>query len=104
VVIPTHSSSSDGTPPRAARRLAFEHLSVLLRMSPKPGWATPVLIALGLATSLAETLGITLIVAFLYSALGQPSDAATVVGGPLGRALEHARAFFASPALMARLA
>ena len=40
-------------------------------MAAKPAWATPVLIALGLATSLAETLGITLIVAFLYSAMGQ---------------------------------
>jgi ABC-type multidrug transport system fused ATPase/permease subunit len=94
------------TPPgtvrqQQARRAALEHLSALLRLTPKPAWATPLLIALGLATSLAETLGITLIVAFLYSALGQSGDATAAVGGLLGQALERARAAFGSPTLMA---
>jgi ABC-type multidrug transport system fused ATPase/permease subunit len=84
-----------------ARRAARDHLRALLRLTPKPAWATPLLIALGLATSLAETLGITLIVAFLYSALGQTGDAAAAVGGLLGQALERARLLFGSPALMA---
>jgi hypothetical protein len=53
-------------PPQPARRAALDHLSALLRLTPKPAWATPLLIVLGLAASLAETLGITLIVAFLY--------------------------------------
>lgn len=83
------------------RRTALDHLSALLRLTPKPAWATPVLIVLGLATSLAETLGITLIVAFLYSALGQTGDAAAAVGGLLGQALQRARDFFGSPASMA---
>jgi ABC-type multidrug transport system fused ATPase/permease subunit len=88
-------------PLQRARRAAFDHLSALLHLTPKPAWATPLLIALGLATSLAETLGITLIVAFLYSALGQSGDASAAVGGLLGQALERARAAFGSPTLMA---
>jgi ABC-type multidrug transport system fused ATPase/permease subunit len=84
-----------------SRRAALEHLSALLRLTPKPAWVTPVLIGLGLATSLAETMGIALIVAFLYSALGQTGDAGPAVGGLLGQALDRARAVFGSPALMA---
>jgi hypothetical protein len=60
----------------SSRRAALDHLHALLRLTPKPAWATPALIVLGLTTSLAETLGITLIVAFLYAALGQSGDAA----------------------------
>ncbi len=83
-----------------ARRAALDHLSHLLRIAPKPRWATPALISLGLATSLAETLGITLIIGFLYSAMGQV-DAAADVGGLLGQAINHARGWLPSPARMA---
>lgn len=89
------------SPAGAVRGAAFDHLRSLLRMAPKPAWATPALIALGLATSLAETLGITLIVAFLYSAMGQGADAVAAVGGVLGEALSRARSFFGSPTKMA---
>jgi ABC-type multidrug transport system fused ATPase/permease subunit len=92
---------SEHSKPAQARRAALDHLRALLRLTPKPAWATPTLIVLGLATSLAETLGITLIVAFLYAALGQTSDAAAAVGGLLGQALAHARTAFGSPARMA---
>ncbi len=98
---PIDSAPSAGAPLQAARRDALGHLSALLQLTPKPAWATPTLIVLGLATSLAETLGITLIVAFLYSALGQTGDAAAAVGGPLGQALDRARSAFGSPTLMA---
>ena len=91
----------DAAPRQTARRAALEHLSALLRLTPKPAWATPTLIALGLATSLAETLGITLIIAFLYSALAQTGDAAAAVGGLLGQALGRARSAFGSPTGMA---
>jgi ABC-type multidrug transport system fused ATPase/permease subunit len=100
-VTPGESASSAEAPPRAANRAAFDHLSALLRLTPKPAWATPALIALGLATSLAETLGITLIVAFLYAALGQTGDVAAAAGGLLGQALNRARAVFGSSAQMA---
>jgi ABC-type multidrug transport system fused ATPase/permease subunit len=88
-------------PAGAARRAALDHLRALLRMAPKPAWATPALVGLGLATSLAETLGITLIVAFLYSAMGQTADAAAAVGGLLGEALTRAHGLFGSPTKMA---
>ena len=52
--------------PGRARRAAFNHLFELLRIMQKPRWATPVLIALGFASSLAESLGITLVVLFFY--------------------------------------
>lgn len=84
-----------------SRRAALKHLRALLRLTPIPPWATPVLITLGLATSLAETMGITLIVAFVYAALGQSGEATAAVGGLLGRALDHALAVFGSPVLMA---
>jgi ABC-type multidrug transport system fused ATPase/permease subunit len=94
-------TAADATPAQQARRTALGHLSALLSLTPKPAWTTPLLIALGLATSLAETLGITLIVAFLYSALDQTGDVAAAVGGLLGQALQRARGFFGSPELMA---
>lgn len=84
-------------PGNGARAAAFGHLHALLRESDKPAWATPALVALGLATSLAETLGITLIVAFVYAAMGQGSDAAGAVGGWLGAAMARALAWFGSP-------
>jgi ABC-type multidrug transport system fused ATPase/permease subunit len=95
------TDSSVESPAGPARRAALEHLRALLGMAPKPAWATPLLITLGLATSLAETLGITLIVAFLYSAMGQTAEAADAVGGMLGEALNRARGVFGSPTRMA---
>jgi ABC-type multidrug transport system fused ATPase/permease subunit len=95
------TDSPADSPAGAARRAALRHLRALLCMAPKPAWATPLLIALGLATSLAETLGITLIVAFLYSAMGQTADATAAVGGLLGEALGRLRGVFGSPTKMA---
>jgi ABC-type multidrug transport system fused ATPase/permease subunit len=96
-----HDAAPANAPAQAggARRAAFGHLRRLLRIAQQPRWATPVLIGLGLATSLAETLGITLVIVFLYAAMGQP-DAAAAVGGLLGQALAQARGI-GSPALLA---
>lgn len=85
----------------SARRAALENLRALLRFAPKPAWATPTLIVLGLASSLAETLGITLIVAFLYAAMGQDAQAAAGVGGWLGEGLARLRELFGSPVRLA---
>jgi ABC-type multidrug transport system fused ATPase/permease subunit len=87
--------------PGSVRRAALGHLRALLREANTPAWATPAVIAVGLATSLAETLGITLIVAFLYAAMGQGSDATAAVGGWLGDGLARAREIFGSPARLA---
>ena len=64
--------------PGQARRAALDHLSHLLKITQAPRWATPALIALGLGSSFAETLGITLIILFFYSAMGQLDQAASV--------------------------
>jgi ABC-type multidrug transport system fused ATPase/permease subunit len=92
--------ANDGASPAPARRAALEHLQALLRLAPPPAWATPALIALGLAASVAETLGITLVIAFLYAALGQ-ADLSSTVGGRLGELLVPVRRWFGSPALLA---
>jgi ABC-type multidrug transport system fused ATPase/permease subunit len=62
---------------------ALRDLRALLRITPIPIWTTPTLIGLGLAASFAETLGISLVVLFLYSAMGQ-ADQASATGGVLG--------------------
>jgi ABC-type multidrug transport system fused ATPase/permease subunit len=87
--------------PASARRAARAELRALLRLTDHPPWATPTLVALGLATSLAETLGITLIVAFLYAAMGQGAEATATVGGWLGAALTRAEQSLGSPLRMA---
>ncbi len=85
-----------------ARRAALGHLRQLLRIVPKPRWATPTLIVLGLGSSLAETLGITLVILFFYSAAGQAGNA-SLAGGMFGRILEYASAWFGSSLQMAIL-
>lgn len=84
----------------SARRAALAHLFRLLRIAPAPRWATPTLILLGLGASLAETMGITLIIVFFYSASGQ-ADMAATVGGPLGRLLDILDGWFGSPTQLA---
>ena len=86
--------------PGKARRAAFDHLSCLLKIAPKPRWATPALIVLGLGSSLAETMGITLIILLFYSAMGQ-LDSAASTGGVLGQALHFASDWLGSSTQMA---
>ncbi|WP_243848082.1 ABC transporter ATP-binding protein [Sphingomonas oligoaromativorans] len=74
----------------------------LLAAAPIPRWATPVLVLLGLISSLAETLGITLVVLFFYSATGQADHAASA-NGMAGGMLRHAAGWFGSSTQMALL-
>ncbi|WP_439360974.1 ABC transporter ATP-binding protein [Bradyrhizobium sp. DASA03007] len=67
----------------------------LLKLAPLPGWVTPALIVLGFATSLAETVGITLVLLFFYFAMGQV-ELATSTSGLLGEALRYAANWFHS--------
>jgi ABC-type multidrug transport system fused ATPase/permease subunit len=90
----------EGSGTGKARRLAFSELSHLLKIMPQPAWATPALVILGLLSSLAETLGITLILLFFFTATGQ-RDTAGLTGGLLGDALRHATAWFGSSAKVA---
>jgi ABC-type multidrug transport system fused ATPase/permease subunit len=86
--------------PGQARRAAFDHLSHLLKIAPKPRWATPSLIVLGLSASFAETVGITLIILFFYTAMGQ-LDTAASTDGVLGQALSYASGWFSTSGQMA---
>ena len=63
-------------------------LRQLLKLTSAPRYSTPVMIVLGLLSSLAETLGVSLVVLFLYSVMGQPSLGGAS-GGVLGAFLER---------------
>jgi ABC-type multidrug transport system fused ATPase/permease subunit len=90
------TESADNTKrPRAARRAALVELVKLLKLAPLPRWVTPALIILGLAASLAETVGITLVLLFFYFAMGQV-ELATSTSGLLGEALRYAANWFHS--------
>jgi ABC-type multidrug transport system fused ATPase/permease subunit len=74
--------AGDAEAATARRRLTAEEWRRLLRLAAPQAWAAPMLVALGFAASLAETIGITLVVVFLYAAIGQGVDAPSA-GGPL---------------------
>lgn len=78
-------------------RQQIANLSRLFVLVEKPTWTTPVLLVLGLAASLAETIGITLILLFLYLALGQSG---ADVGGIAGRILDKLARWFGDTSLL----
>lgn len=91
----------------------FDDLKRLLIIAGKPKWATPVLISLGFLSSLAETLGLTLILLFLYSALGEGvntgnagpmSGVLSLLGGYLGNTTRLAGLIFLAIVARAGLA
>ncbi|MER8826727.1 ABC transporter ATP-binding protein/permease [Mesorhizobium sp. M0938] len=83
---------------RGAVRASLRDLSHLLRIVGKPRWATPALLALGFLSSVAETLGITLILLFLYLVSNRITDTGD---GFQGRALGVAVAWLGSPTRLA---
>lgn len=68
------------------RRAAFGELFKLLSITPRPAWATPVLVLLGLVSSAAETTGIFMIIMFLYAVMGH-ADSASGMFGALSQGL-----------------
>lgn len=72
----------------ALMRRAFPHLVGLLQIIPRPRWAAPTLVILGILSSLAEAMGIALIPLFFYSMMNK-LDALTSNSGPLGVALRY---------------
>ncbi|MES2492652.1 MAG: ABC transporter ATP-binding protein [Pseudomonadota bacterium] len=84
---------------RGAARASLADLRQMLEIVGKPRWATPTLIVVGLISSLAETIGITLILLFLYSASGQVSAAEG--DGVLGMILRDAVGWFGSSSKLA---
>ncbi len=67
---------------------AFPHLMGVLQVIPRPKWAAPLLVILGILSSLAEALGITLIPLFFYSVMNK-LDVLVSNGGPLSFVLRH---------------
>ncbi|KAA9013015.1 ABC transporter ATP-binding protein [Sphingobium limneticum] len=93
----TEVPGEDIAPKAADRSAALSSLSdlrKLLAMVDKPRWTTPALIVLGLVSSFAETVGITLILLFLYTASGQVSAAQG--DGLMGQFLREAVSWFGS--------
>ena len=70
-------------------RRTFPHLIGLLALIPRPRWAAPTLVSLGICASLAEAVGIMLIPLFFYSMMNQLNFLAEN-GGPLGMMLRYA--------------
>lgn len=63
---------------RGGRIAALRDLRALLNIAPVAKRTAPLLVGLGVFASLAETAGISLIIIFLYAALGQFDDPETV--------------------------
>src|SRR5947209_14816872 len=74
---------------------AFPNLVGLLGMIPRPRWAAPVLVSLGVLASLAEAAGILLVPLFFYSMMNQLSSLVSS-GGPLGLILRLVLRWFLS--------
>ena len=74
---------------RMAMLFWLAELWQLIQDAPLPRWITPLLIVLGLASSLTETVGITLVLLFFYLAMGQ-AELAFSTGGLLGNGLQYA--------------
>ena len=72
------------------RGLSAVELRQLFRLAAPQAWAAPLLVALGFATSLAETFGITLVVVFLYVAMGRGNEM-PATGGLLDSVFEAVR-------------
>ncbi len=72
----------------ALMRRAFPHLVGLLQIIPRPRWAAPTLVILGILSSLAEAMGIALIPLFFYSMMNK-LDVLTSNSGPLGVVLRY---------------
>ena len=72
----------------ALLRRAFPHLVGLLRIIPRPHWAAPTLVILGILSSFAEAMGIALIPLFFYSMMNK-LDVLALNSGPLGITLRY---------------
>ncbi len=76
----------------SARRLTAASRQILRHYAQSHRWATPTLILLGIGSSIAESIGIGLIVVFLYAVVGDPGSVAEQ-GGLIGRMSDLAGEF-----------
>lgn len=83
------SQMRDENPERSSwMRRALPHLGGVLRIIPRPKWAAPTLVTLGILSSVSEAMGITLIPLFLYSMMNKLGSLASS-SGLLGFALRY---------------
>lgn len=87
--------SNEEQPRGTLGRRAFPNLFGLLQIIPKPRWAAPTLVFLGILSSFAEAMGIALVPLFFYSMMNQLNLIA-VNSGPLGVVLRYAMRQFHS--------
>jgi ABC-type multidrug transport system fused ATPase/permease subunit len=76
----------DAPLPGNARLSALGDLHALLRLLPHRWWTTPSLVVLGLLSSIAETMGVTMVILFFYSAAGDLKNAVGTAGA-FGKAM-----------------
>jgi ABC-type multidrug transport system fused ATPase/permease subunit len=96
----TRTGEAADNKPLGAHRTVIADVLKLARLAPHPRRATILLVILGLAASFAETLGVTLILLFVYAAMGQ-IDAIAGTGGAIGGALAYVARLFDSPSQIA---
>lgn len=83
---PKLAPAAPAPPGRRFRSSTLPQLRALLRMIPRPRWAAFTLVSLGVLSSFAEALGITLIPLLVYSAMGRV-DVLVATGGLVSPAL-----------------
>jgi subfamily B ATP-binding cassette protein MsbA len=87
--------------PRRAASIAWSELRRLAHPLGTPRWAIPVLAAMGFASALAETLGVSLIVVFFYSVSGHADSAGALLGQTSGRLIALLSQVLGSPEALA---
>jgi ABC-type multidrug transport system fused ATPase/permease subunit len=88
----TASDTENGSRPwGVAERTAWGELRLMAPLIRRHRWAAPVVLLLGVAAAIAESVGFSLVILFLYVVLGRGADAIGT-GGILGRLFEAADA------------
>ena len=91
---------STSTGKDAPKRLSRQQVLELVHLTSRHTWAFPVIVVLGIVSSFADSLGISLIVLFLYTVMGRSADAAEA-GGPLGKFFEVVTAYIPNATYLA---
>src|SRR6266702_3765719 len=91
-----------GTESTAARRLTWAQTIEISRLAGAHAWSFPFITVIGVLSSVAESLGVSLIILFLYTAMGRKGDA-SAAGGVLGSFFAQLGAHVHSTGLLAFL-
>src|SRR5882724_808029 len=86
----------------SARRLTWAQMIEISDLAGARAWSFLFITILGVLSSIAESLGVSLIILFLYTVMGRRADA-SAAGGPLGTFFAHLGAHVHSTGLLAFL-